>query len=278
MVYNISKFKPTNSRRGETEMKKKVAVVMPVKNEEGIQDLLKKIFSSIIGYNTSVVLVVDDNSTPTFRDLVATIAQEDSRVYALRLGQIAPRTFAYAYLRGLRYAVEEMGADFIVEMDAGGSHDPRALPLFVKGLEEAGAVFSTRFSHGGKMIHPLQRKLASLAGTLLANLLLGLGRFVPDMTSGYESFRGEVLQRLLELVPPDTWISVNEDPGHFYQTEMRAYLCWMEAKISLVPIVMGEGKVRKPQTLGPKKLLRAFKNLLALRKRRRRFLAQLSQT
>jgi len=263
--------------KGEVKMKK-VAVVIPARNELDIRKLLEGIFSSVpSGYEVLIVLVVN-NSTPAFEALADSVACEDPRVYALQLGQLKSRTFAYAYLEGLKYAVEEVGADFVVEMDAGGSHDPDDLPRFVEGLQRADAVFSTRFSHGGRMVHPLQRKVASLIGTLLGNLLLGLGRFVPDLTGGYESFRREILQRLFNMVPPDEWLTVSRGPGHLYQMEMRTYLCWMRLRISLVPITMGVGKVRSPQALGPRKLLQATKTLLVLRKRRGEFLAQISQT
>lgn len=257
---------------------KKVAVVVPVRNEEALPKFVAEVFDSIpTGYEANLVLVVN-NSTSEFEQLAETIAEGDLRIRVLQLGRLGPRTFAYAYLRGLEYAVRNLEADFVVEMDAGGSHNPRDLLRFVRGLESAETVFSTRFSRGGKMIHPLQRKLASLTGTLLANLLLGLGRFVPDMTGGYEAFRREVLRDLFELVPPNDWLTVNREPAHLYQMEMRAYLCWMRRRLSLVPIVMGVGKVRKPQKLGFGKLCLAFGTLIALRKWRREFLARLSQT
>jgi len=252
---------------------KKVAVVMPVKNEERIQDLLEKIFSSIPNYDTSVVLVVDDNSIPAFRKGLATIAGENPRVHVLYIGALKPLTFAYTYLQGLEYAVKELEADFVVEMDGNGSHKPEDLPAFIAGLENgAGAVLSTRFCQGGKVVeYPPQRRLISVGGTVLANLVLGLGQLVSDMTSGYEAFDGRILQRLFKLVPTNRWISANEGPGHFYQTEMRTYLCWMGCKISIVPIIWGAGRVEKPTKLPFGDLTKSLKGLWRLRKRRREF-------
>lgn len=260
---------------------KKVAVVIPARNESvSLPSLLEGVFASVpAGYEVQVVLAVN-NSTLGFEQWTGNLAEKDKRICTLQLGQLHPRTFAYAYLRGLEFATRELSAEYIVEMDAGGSFDPNALPQFLDSLKTASAVFSTRFTQGGRMVHPFQRKLVSLTGTVLANLSLGLGRVVPDMTGGYEAFRAELLKSLFGLTPPDRWISANHGPGHFYQTEMRTRVCWMttarpEVKIGLVPITMGAGKIRAPQKLSAAALCQALKSLLRLRKERDTFIEKI---
>lgn len=253
-----------------------VAVVMPVRNEEAsLPSLLKGIFASVpSGYEVQVVLAVN-NSSSEFERWVDNLAKKNDRIYALQLGQLHPHTFALAYLRGLEFAIHDLQADYIVEMDGNGSHDPRALRLFMESLkrDKTEAVLSTRFSHGGGIVgYPLQRRLASLIGTILANLILGLGRPVPDMSSGYEAFRAETLCKVFSAVPIDEWVSVKQGPGHFYQIEMRAYLCWMGCRISFVPIIWGTGRIESPTKLPPGDLIRAFKSLLLLRKKREKFI------
>ena len=265
-------------------MKKKVAVVVATYSGdttvEGVGDLVGRIFSSVPReYEVEVILAVN-NSSSEFAQRIEEIAAGDVRVHALQLGQTHPHTFAVAYLRGFELALE-LGAGFVVEMDGNGSHDPATILAFLAELEKpADAVFSTRFSQGGEIVgYPLQRVVTSLVGTVLANAVLGLNRVVPDMTSGFEAFRREALQSLFEVVPSDDWISVTEGPGYFYQTEMRAYLCWMGGKISIIPIIWGANRVTQNNAkIAFSNLTKSLKALWLLRKKRRKFLAQLSQT
>ena len=42
-----------------------------------------------------------------------------------------------AYIRGMTYAVEKLGADVIFEIDADLQHDPYKIPQFIKKIEES---------------------------------------------------------------------------------------------------------------------------------------------
>ena len=118
------------------------------------------------------------------------------------------------YLEGYRQALRD-GAECVLEMDGGGSHQPEEIPQFIEKLEEGyDCVWGSRFTEGGEMSHqPLYRKILSSGGTILANLVLGTK--LKDMTSGFEGFQRHVL----ESMDLDKFLST----GHMYQTEMRYY-------------------------------------------------------
>jgi dolichol-phosphate mannosyltransferase len=120
-----------------------------------------------------------------------------------------------AYLRGYKEAYDN-GHEVIIEMDAGLSHDPQAIPLFLRVLNEGNeCAFGSRYINGGSMADsPLKRRFLSRTGTLLANLLLGTR--LHDMTSGYQGFRADVVGKLLDYPLRST--------AHFYQTEVRYLL------------------------------------------------------
>jgi dolichol-phosphate mannosyltransferase len=101
-------------------------------------------------------------------------------------------------------------------MDAGMSHDPKAIPMFLRVLNEGNeCAFGSRFINGGSMADsPLKRRLLSRGGTLLANWLLDTHLY--DMTSGYQGFHAHVIARLLDYHLLST--------AHFYQTEVRYLL------------------------------------------------------
>src|SRR5689334_10020157 len=101
------------------------------------------------------------------------------------------------YVRGYREALAS-GADWILEIDAGFSHRPEDIPQFfpymVQGFD---CVFGSRFMPGGKITSSsLSRKAVSWGGTILTNALIGTR--LTDMTSGFEMFRCDVLQRILD--------------------------------------------------------------------------------
>ena len=125
------------------------------------------------------------------------------------------RHLVEAYRRGLRVALER-GHHIIIEMDAGLSHDPNALPMFLRVLSEGNeCAFGSRYINGGSNLgSPLKRRFFSRTGTILAQLLLGAG--LKDMTSGFEGFQAHVVERLLR--------ADIRSKAHFYQTEVRYLL------------------------------------------------------
>jgi dolichol-phosphate mannosyltransferase len=101
-------------------------------------------------------------------------------------------------------------------MDAGLSHDPRAIPLFLEELAKGySCVFGNRFIPGGAITGaPLKRRILSRGGTLVSNLLLGTR--LSDMTSGFQGFHADVVARIINYKLLST--------AHFYQTELRYLL------------------------------------------------------
>ena len=120
-----------------------------------------------------------------------------------------------SYLRGFR-ADYEAGHEIVIEMDGGLSHDPRALPMFLRVLNEGNeCAFGSRFCNGGSMADsPFKRQLLSRAGTFLSNWLLGTR--MDDMTSGFQGFHRHIIGLLLAYPL--------RSRAHFYQTEVRYLL------------------------------------------------------
>lgn len=188
------------------------AVVVPMANEE-------QEFAPFIGELTAVLeqlgsgrvyIVVDRVSRDRTLDLCRELSARDHRFVTVWSPE--NRTVIDAYLRGFREAFRN-GHDFIVEMDAGLSHDPRELPTFIRLLNEGyDCVFGSRFTRGGSMVESsIWRRFLSRGGTLLTNTLLGTR--LSDMTSGFQGFRSEVIAKLLGYRLRST--------AHFYQTEVR---------------------------------------------------------
>jgi dolichol-phosphate mannosyltransferase len=130
-----------------------------------------------------------------------------------------------AYLAGYREALNAE-CDWILEMDAGFSHQPSEVSqFFEKMLEGYDCVFGSRFCRGGTMTETaFKRYIISRGGTVLSNLLLGTR--LKDMTSGFELFARAALQHVLSRGI--------RSRSPFFQTEIKAYC--RHFKIAEVPI------------------------------------------
>jgi dolichol-phosphate mannosyltransferase len=130
-----------------------------------------------------------------------------------------------AYLRGYREALAE-GCDWILEIDAGYSHQPSDVSrFFEKMLEGYDCVFGSRFCPGGRISDSsFKRRVISRGGTVLTNLMLGTK--LKDMTSGFELFTRAALERVLARGI--------HSRGHFFQTEIKAHCRGL--RITEVPI------------------------------------------
>ncbi len=188
------------------------AVVVPMANEEQeFAPFIGALGAVMDGLGSgSAYIVVDRVSRDRTLDLCRELSARDRRFRTIWAPE--NRSVVDAYLGGFREALRD-GHDFVIEMDAGLSHDPRALPLFIERLQEGyDCVFGSRFLPGGSMEESnLWRRFLSRGGTFLANLLLGTE--LADMTSGFQGFRAGVVARLLDCRLRST--------AHFYQTEVR---------------------------------------------------------
>lgn len=157
--------------------------------------------------------VVDRASKDNTRELCEGLSARDRRFITVWAPE--NKNVVDAYLRGFRAACDA-GHEFIVEMDAGLSHDPAAIPRFLRALADGNdCVFGSRFCPGGSMSeNPWFRRTLSRAGTVLSNTLLGSRLY--DMTSGFEAFRRDVIGALLAYPL--------RSRAHFYQTEVRYLL------------------------------------------------------
>lgn len=201
------------------------AVIIPMANEEQdfhpliteIKRILEKIGSG------RVFFIVDNASKDRTLELCQTVSNEDERFVAI----YAPenRNVVDAYLRGYVEAYNA-GYDIIIEMDAGLSHDPMAIPTFLKVLNEGNeCAFGSRFIDGGSMSESVfKRKLLSKTGTVLANLLLGTR--LHDMTSGFQGLHRDVVGEIIKYPL--------KSKAHFYQTEIRYLL--RNKKLVEIPI------------------------------------------
>jgi dolichol-phosphate mannosyltransferase len=202
-------------------------VVVPTYNEiDSLGPIVAAVRSALPDAH---VLVVDDSSPDGTGALADSLAATDDLVHVLH--RTTKDGLGRAYVAGFTWALER-GFEYIVEMDADGSHDPTELPLLIAALDGgADAAIGTRWMPGGS-VHdwPWHRRLISRAGTGYARLMLRSR--LRDLTSGYRAFTRGALESIeLDLV---------QGAGYVFQIEMAARLTSHGLHVVEVPITFVE--------------------------------------
>jgi dolichol-phosphate mannosyltransferase len=184
------------------------------------------------------VLIVDDNSPDGTGQLADDLARADGRVHVLH--RPAKAGLGKAYLAGFRWALDH-GYDYVFEMDADFSHDPKFLPEFLRAIEDADLVIGSRYKAGVNVINwPMSRLLLSIGANQYARIVTGLP--IDDSTGGFKCFRRQVLEAIaLDRVKSN---------GYSFQIEM-SFLAWKKGfRLREIPIVFtdrveGQSKMSK---------------------------------
>ena len=206
-------------------MKSNFALVIPMANEQDdfhpFIDILTETLDTI--GNGTVFFIVDSVSKDNTLSLCREKSAADKRYHTIWAPE--NKHLVDAYIRGYREALKH-SFDFIIEMDAGMSHDPRSLPMFLRVLNEGNeCAFGSRFINGGSIRDSnWKRTFFSKVGTILSNLLLGTKMY--DMTSGYQGFHVSIVEKFTNVELLST--------AHFYQTEVRYLL--RKTRFAEIPI------------------------------------------
>ncbi|MEK9178804.1 MAG: glycosyltransferase family 2 protein [Patescibacteria group bacterium] len=172
-----------------------VVVIIPTYNEKGnieklIAILEEDVFPKIKNHNMNI-LVADDNSPDGTAEEVKKLMKRWSNI-SLSTGK--KKGLGAAYVRAMTYAVNDMKADVMFEMDADFFHDPHKIPEFLKKIDDGNDfVVGSRYIKGGGIPKNwgLHRKIMSSVGNLVVKLIL-MRFWIHDWTGGYRALKKEV--------------------------------------------------------------------------------------
>lgn len=167
-------------------------IIVPTYNES---ESLPTVLDRILAASPDVdILVIDDNSPDGTGSLADGFASQMPRVHVLhrdRKSGLGP-----AYIAGFRWAFAR-DYEWIVEIDADGSHDPAVIPTLLgiaRGVT-ADLVIGSRWVRGGRVDGwSVVRQMISRAGNSYARL--ALRSQINDMTAGFRVLRVDKLREL----------------------------------------------------------------------------------
>ena len=172
----------------------RVCFVIPTYNEALNITLLLRRLTQLYGRPDTAFLIVDDHSPDGTARLVREFASgADGRVYLLEGKR---RGLGDAYVRGITHAIDILGADIVVQMDADFSHDPvDAERLLGRIADGADVAIGSRYVAGGSLDERwnLRRRFISRWGNRLARWVGGL-RGISDCTAGFKAIRAEKIR------------------------------------------------------------------------------------
>ena len=211
-------------------------VIIPTYNEiENIEDIIRSVFSLKKAFD---VLIVDDNSPDLTHLKVKELQKEFSNLH-LEIRE-EKSGLGTAYIHGFKWCLNH-GYDYIFEMDADFSHNPKDLRKLYNACHVDGAdmAIGSRYIKGVNVVNwPLSRVLLSYLASIYVRIITGMK--IHDTTAGFICYKRKVLE------------SINLDEikfiGYAFQIEMKFRTYKKKFKIIEIPVIFtdrtkGESKL-----------------------------------
>jgi len=206
-------------------MKKNISIFTPMANEEqNAEKFILKVLSYSKYFNKfNYFIILDNASKDNTYKIVKKLEKKNKSLKLIWAPE--NKTVVDAYVKGYKTCLKT-NCDWILEIDAGGSHKPQNILNFIKYIDfDYDCIYGSRFCKGGKMINSnFTRYLLSKGGSLLTTIFFNLN--LKDTTSGYQMFRKNILNQIIKK----SLFSKNR----FFQTEIKIYT--RKLKIKEVPI------------------------------------------
>lgn len=228
-------------------------VIIPTYNEiENVALIISAVFELKKPFD---VLIVDDNSP----DGTAEKVREVQLQFPNRLHLEVRREksgLGTAYIHGFKWALERT-YDYIFEMDADFSHNPRDLIRLYNTAQgqNADVTIGSRYIKGVNVVNwPLRRVLLSYGASVYVKMITGMR--VEDPTAGFVCYKREVISALnLDTI---------KFVGYAFQIEMKFKAYLKKFKIVEVPIIF-QDRTRGKSKMNGKIINEAIFGVLKLR-------------
>lgn len=175
---------------------KRVVVVAPTYNEKGS---IEKAVLLMLAQNDKVpgfqihVLVADSHSPDGTGEIVKKLLKKNPRLHFL---DVYERGLGLAIVKGYEYALTNLKADVLMQIDADLQHDPNDIPKFLDKIREGYTyIQGSRFIKGGSNEISLMRQLFSFGSSFICRLLTGIWE-ISDFTPSYKAYTKDLYLKM----------------------------------------------------------------------------------
>lgn len=202
-------------------------VIIPTYNEkENIENIVRAVLGLEQPFH---ILVIDDGSPDGTANIVKSLMADEfaGRLHLVeRSGKLGLGT---AYIAGFKWALEH-DYEYVFEMDADFSHDPKDLPRLYDACAKHGAdvAVGSRYVTGVNVVNwPMGRVLMSYYASKYVRFITGIP--VYDTTAGFKCYH----RRVLETIDLDAI----RFKGYAFQIEMKFTAYKLGFKVAEVPVI-----------------------------------------
>ncbi len=211
-------------------------IITPTYNEKkNIKVFIDKVFR----YNDDAhLLIVDDNSPDKTGYEVKELQKKFPNLFLKSRPE--KKGLGTAYIDGFTWALKKR-YEFVVQMDADLSHDPKDIPRLLKNLNNYDLVIGSRYVDGVSVVNwPIRRLMLSYGANLYSRILTGMP--INDGTGGFKAWKISLLKKI-----PLTEV---KSQGYSFQIEMN-FRSWVlgatikEESIIFFDRTIGDSKMSK---------------------------------
>ena len=224
----------THSSSVDTAKRRAVVVTPTYDERENIADLIEAVLAEqdhVDAFELHV-LVSDSHSQDGTLEIVGNLERQNPRVHLL---DVRERGIGIGLFKGFQYAIEQLAADVLIEMDADFQHNPADIPALLAKIEEGyDVVVGSRFVSGSINEMPIYRRALSVGANQVVRSALGLTNLT-EITTSFRAFTREAFLRV--------------DPSS---------VPWQEKSFIFVPVFLvrmlegGARAVEVPMTMHPR--------------------------
>ena len=192
-----------------------IAIVIPTYNEKDtLPSLIAKLTTEVKRIAEKFSIVIMDDSSP---DGTGKIAENLNKIYQniTVIKRPSKLGLGSAYKQGFQFVLDKLNPDYVVQMDADHSHDPREISLMAEKIKDNDFVIASRhladsvvegWGARRKILHSLAGSFAKKCAKLE----------ITDPTSGFRMFKKSVLDAV-------NFSEIKSD-GFAFQVELLCYL------------------------------------------------------
>ena len=233
----------------------KVVIVIPTYNErENTEKMIEALAQELpkIKNHEVHVLYVDDTSPDKTYEVVREKGEKYPWLHLLLNAE--KKGLGVAYAKGFAFAMDKLGADYVMEFDADFQHRPDEIKKLVAKIDEGYEyIIGSRYIPGGSIPKEwgFSRKFLSVIGNLVARVGLLMPK-VHDLTTGFKLTKSSVMKKIdLDHLYSNSFAYKVQILGQAIQGGAK----WVEVPITFMARTKGESKIIKNEMVETLKVI-----------------------